>query len=54
MDTIGPNGMTIPAALMDECKKLIEAGQAIEAIRKYRAETGCGLQVARRALGLGV
>lgn len=54
MDTIGPNGMTIPAALMAECKKLNEARQAIQAVRKYRAKTGCGLQVARRALGLGL
>lgn len=54
METIGPNGMKIPADLMDECKKLIETGQAIRAIQKYRAGTGCGLQVARRELGLGL
>ena len=39
-------------ALMQKCRQLISAGKRIEAIREYRAATGCGLEPAQRALGL--
>ncbi len=39
-------------ALMSKCQELIDAGRRIEAIRAYRAATGCGLEPAQRALGL--
>ena len=39
-------------ALMQTCRQLISAGKRIEAIREYRAATGCGLEPAQRALGL--
>ena len=39
-------------ALMDSCRTLISAGKRIQAIKEYRAATGCGLEPAQRALGL--
>ncbi|HEP8970173.1 TPA: hypothetical protein VDU83_002510 [Pseudomonas aeruginosa] len=38
--------------LIQKCGQLINAGKRIEAIREYRAATGCGLEPAQRALGL--
>lgn len=40
-------------ALMENCRQLLNAGKRIQAIKEYRAATGCGLQPALRALGLG-
>lgn len=39
-------------ALMEKCRQLITAGKRVQAIREYRAATGCGLEPAQRALGL--
>lgn len=39
-------------SLLVRCKKLIEAGETVEAVKTYRAATGCGLATAQRALGL--
>nr|WP_177412003.1 hypothetical protein [Pseudomonas sp. RW407] len=39
-------------ALMEKCRQLISAGKRIQAIKEYRAATGCGLEPAQRALGL--
>lgn len=39
-------------AILDRCKELVEAGSAVEAVKLYRATTGCGLPTAQRALGL--
>lgn len=39
-------------ALMENCRELISAGKRIQAIKEYRAATGCGLEPAQRALGL--
>ncbi|HBO5514637.1 TPA: hypothetical protein L4559_003532 [Pseudomonas aeruginosa] len=39
-------------ALMEKCQELIAAGKLIDAIKAYRAGTGCGLDTARRALRL--
>lgn len=39
-------------ALVKKCQTLIADGKLIDAIKAYRAETGCGLDTARRALGL--
>lgn len=39
-------------ALMTKCQELIRAGNRIDAIKEYRAATGCGLEPAQRALGL--
>lgn len=39
-------------ALMKKCRELIGAGKSIQAIKEYRAATGCGLEPAQRALGL--
>ncbi|MDI6671810.1 hypothetical protein [Pseudomonas aeruginosa] len=38
-------GISVPKSLMEQCKALI-------AIKAFRAETGCSLQNARRALEL--
>ncbi|HHH9443040.1 TPA: hypothetical protein ACP32N_005028 [Pseudomonas aeruginosa] len=50
----GPAGLTVPEAVSVECKRLISTGQAIQAVKQYRAAAGFGLQHARRALGLGL
>lgn len=39
-------------ALMEKCQELIRTGKRIDAIRAYRAATGCDLEPAMRALGL--
>lgn len=58
MDSL-PTGNTEPTAtdaqekaLRERCKQLISSGSAVEAVKIYRAATGCGLAVAQRALGL--
>lgn len=38
--------------LVADCKRMIDAGQRVEAVRLYRKETGAGLDPAMRALGL--
>lgn len=39
-------------ALMEKCQELIRTGKRIDAIRTYRAATGCGLEPAMRAIGV--
>ena len=45
-------GISVPKSLMEQCKALIANGKVIDAIKAFRAETGCSFQNARRALEL--
>ncbi|QIE91136.1 hypothetical protein [Pseudomonas nitroreducens] len=42
----------VDQSLLERCQRLIEAGETVEAVKTYRAATGCGLATAQRALGL--
>jgi len=36
--------------LINECRDMIAAGKMVEAVKKYRAQTGADLHAARKAL----
>ncbi|WP_347784282.1 hypothetical protein [Pseudomonas kurunegalensis] len=43
---------SVPKFLMEQCKAFIANGKVIDAIKAFRAETGCSIQNVRRALEL--
>jgi ribosomal protein L7/L12 len=59
MITIGPAGsLQAPAEeakkdkLLAECRALLAADKRVEAVKRYRSETGCSLPQAQRELGI--
>jgi hypothetical protein len=40
-------------ALLEECNRLIKSGLSINALKKYKEETGCSLTEAKQVLNIG-